>query len=179
MIATLAIATAGAGVLLLSGSAATAGPANDFRIVPSQRIGPYKNYLEGRYKPAVAAFGRPSSSGSPRGSNLCTMRWRSLGLDMDFSTTRPGCAQSGLAGWYGATIHTRSWLVGRGIRTGDTVSSMRRLYPKAVFSDNPPNEPTWTLASVDREELGRLATLTATTWNGRITAIHLYYPGVY
>jgi hypothetical protein len=167
------------GSLLSPALSAATTSANDHRVVLNQRIGPYTNYLQGRYKTAVAVFGRPSSSGSSLGSNLCTVRWRSLGLDMRFITTRASCARSGLAGWYGATIHVRQWLVGRGIRIGDTISSMRRLYPRATFSDTPPSEPTWTLASVDREELGPLATLTATVWNGRITSIQLHYPGIY
>jgi hypothetical protein len=167
-------------VSLLLCTGASAASANDRRVVLNERIGSYRNYLQGGYAGAVKAFGRPASSGSFPQSNLCTLRWLRLGLDMDFITLRLGkCATAGLAGWYRAKIRSREWLVGRGIRVGDTVRSMRRLYPRATFDGRPPGQPTWTLVSIDGEELGRLPVLTAVVWDGRITEIHLPYPGVY
>lgn len=164
---------------VLCATAAGAAP-NDYRVVLYERIGPYKDYLKGRYPAAVRAFGEPASSGFAYQSNYCTVRWRKLGLELDFITLGvETCVRKRLTGWYGARLYSRRWLVGRGIRVGDTVAAMRRLYPKATFVDKPPWEPTWTLATVDGDELGKLRTLTARTWNGRITSIELGYPGVF
>jgi hypothetical protein len=146
-------------------------PANDFHVVLNRRIGPYQDYLHGKYAQSVQAFGRPSSRGTTYQSNICTVRWGALGLDMDFVVDLTPCKDIAQAGWYGATFYVRRWTADRGLRVGDTVTRMRKLYPHAKLKDAPPTPPTWTLATVDRAELGKLPILSATTWGGRVTSI--------
>jgi len=159
---------------------------NDFVIVPTDpvtgkrlpavvRIGPFHYFgSPGGYRGAVKAFGLPSSKGtdSPE-SNLCTVRWRSLGLDIGFASAVPGCAARNLArsAWYGMTIHSARWRTDRGLRVGDGESRMRRLYPRAIFHDKPPAAPYWSLVRENQEEFGNVDILQAQVWQGRVAAI--------
>jgi hypothetical protein len=118
------------------------------------------------YTRAVRAFGRPSSRGT--NSNLCTVRWRRLGIDVDFATRKSRGA------WYGSRVYTRAWHTERGLRVGDRESRIRQLYPKAKFRDRPPNPPFWSLL---RERhpypIGLIDTLTAEVWGGYVVAIRI------
>src|SRR5687768_9025853 len=68
-------------------AASSAGSANDFTLVVRERVGPYRYWRtlrEGEaYARAVAAFGIHASVGkdAPQ-SNLCTVRWETIGLDI-------------------------------------------------------------------------------------------------
>jgi hypothetical protein len=147
----------------------------DYHVVLNARIGPYRDYLHGKYGRAVSVFGKPSSRGALRDSNFCTVRWRRLGLDMDFVGSLAPCTPAHLRaeGWYGATFHSRRWIVHRGLRVGDSVARMRRLYPKAKFSDAPPEDPRWDLVRVPYES-GTLPLISATSWEGKVTSISIY-----
>lgn len=147
-----------------------------------RRIGTYRYAssvgMKG-YTRAVAAFGRPSSRGTdnPLESNLCTVRWRRLGVDVVFVTSAPRpCPRTrkGRGAWYGSRVYTRAWHTERGLRVGDRESRIRRLYPDAKFRDRPPNPPFWSLL---RERhpypIGLIDTLTAEVWGGYVVAIRI------
>ena len=178
-----------AAVMLVGASAAataTSTPKNDFKVVLWKRIGPYAYLKNGRhgasgtYREAVTAFGRPSARGSPYESNICTVRWNRLGMDLGFVPSSSPCKDRNLrrTGWYEASLHDSRWSTGRGLRVGDGVARVRALYPKARFYNSPPEPPTWTLATVPHEG-GPLAVLRVIVWGGRVTSIELNYPGVF
>lgn len=125
------------------------------------------------YIAAVKAFGPPSSRGSENQSNVCIARWQRLALEIHFSgwPTNP-CATKRLrkSGWWEARVYSRRWQTDRGLRVGDSEQRLRRLYPKARFSDKPPIQPSWVLARV-REDEFVWDLLVAEVWDGRVTAI--------
>jgi hypothetical protein len=160
-----------------------AGP-TDFTIVVTGpeaglRIGRFRHGAPApAYPRAVAAFGTPSSRGTddPVESNLCTVRWRGLGLDMGFATSAPKpclAGKLGRSGWFGASVYTRRWRTERGLRVGDSVAKLRRLYPRATFKDVPPQAPYWVLESRTQAGRGPVPYLVAETWGGTVLAIRI------
>jgi hypothetical protein len=156
----------------------------DFTIVAigkdqERRIGSFhylRDFGRGRsWSAAVRAFGRPTSRGSdvPGRSNICTVRWRHLGLDIGFASRPGACKEWNLrrAAWYGATVHSRTWRTAEGLRIGDSVARLKRLYPRAKFHDRPPAEPFWSLLREQGPpELGILNVLTAVVWDGHVVS---------
>jgi hypothetical protein len=149
---------------------------------PSQRrLASYRYYHLGSapvtsYEDAVGTFGKPSSRSTDdvKRSNLCTVRWSRLGLEMGFANAPPGtCRLSRLrtSAWYGATVYSRRWQTERGLRVGDSVARLRDLYPNARFSENaPPKPPSWGLVWEGEDEIAGYS-LSANVWDGRVVAI--------
>jgi hypothetical protein len=132
-----------------------------------RRIGPYR-YAHSRqdYARAARVFGKHSSWGLK--SNLCVVRWRRLGLDLEFrvdgSCTPPQLR--GLGGWCGAKMYTPRWRTKEGLRVGDPEARLHRLYRRATFFDAPPNPPRWFLTA-DRA-------LSAEVWGGTVVALRFW-----
>jgi len=157
---------------------------DEFEIVVSgpdagRRIGLYHYGASGSYASAVRVFGDPSSRGTdnPIESNLCTVRWRRLGLDVGFATSAPRpcrLTRRGQGAWYGAIVYTRRWLTEKGLRVGDSEARLRRLYPRARFHDVPPRPPFWSLVRQRRPDpIGITDVLTAEVWGGVVVAIRV------
>jgi hypothetical protein len=142
-----------------------------------RRVGPYyyqRDIESGKsYTVAVETFGPPSSQGHYYQSNLCIVRWTRLGLEISFtgSVSNP-CASKSLrkSGWWETHMYSRRWQTDRGLRVGDSEKRLRRLYPKARFSDKPPNQPSWILVR-ERQDEFVWDLLVAEVWDGRVTAI--------
>jgi hypothetical protein len=153
--AVLASSAAGCGESGAKDRATRPSALDEFEIVVTgpdsgRRIGLYHYGSAGRYRAAVRAFGEPSSRGTdnPVQSNLCTVRWRRLGLDIGFATSAPRpCrpTRRGQGAWYGSIVYTRQWHTEHGLRVGDRVARIRQLYPRAKFHDVPPRAPFWSL----------------------------------
>lgn len=163
-------------------AAAAAGAANDFAIVAGgprdeRRIASYYYGRDPSYAAAARAFGRPASRG-PDGDahpDICTVRWTKLGLEARFSSTASDpCSPAGVAAgsWAGATIYAGPWRTSAGLRLGDGVAKLRRLYPKARYVDKPPAPPAWWLV-FQRGEVGITVYLQAYVWAGRVMAFDL------
>lgn len=169
-------------VLALAGLLAPAGlTAGDFLIVADgprdqRRIGAYAFGRDPTYAAAVRAFGRPASRGAKvPGSDRCAVRWTKLGLEAEFaSTAAEPCTSASLAraSWDGATIYAGLWRTSAGLRLGDHVAKLRRLYPRARYRDRPPAQPAWLLL-FQRGEVGLTVYLEAHVWAGRVTAFEL------
>jgi hypothetical protein len=131
-----------------------------------RRIGPYRPARSRQdYARAVRVFGKPLSWGL--GSNLCVVRWRRLGLDLEFRVDR-SCTPPqlrGLGSWCAAKMHTRRWRTKEGLRVGDPEARLHSLYRRATFLDAPPDPPRWYL-SADRR-------LSAEVWGGIVVALRL------
>lgn len=145
-----------------------------------RRLGSYRYYHldagpDTSYEDAVETFGKPSSRGTddPE-SNLCSVRWRNLGLEMGYANAPPepcALAKFRTGAWYGATIYSRRWRTERGLRVGDSVTRLKQLYPEARFRENaPPNPPDWGLVWEGKDETAGYA-LSADVWDGRVVAI--------
>ena len=143
-----------------------------------QRIGPYsvtsaRDAGQG-YVAAVGAFGQPSSR-RPHGtgeSRLCDLRWAGLGLEMTFESSAPDpCAGASLATsvWSGATAYGARWRTDKGLRVGDSVARLHRLYPAALSRAQ---SHAWALVFV-RGEVGVTVYLQAVIRAGRVTSLDL------
>jgi hypothetical protein len=163
---------------LASAGSAAAVPSNDFLIVLGKRIGPYRlvdtsGGFPPSYPAAVEAFGSPSAKGTDApGSNLCTVRWRKLGLDMGFASQPGACKPATLrrSAWFGATLTDRRWRTLRGLRVGDTAATLKSKYPNATFHDDPPRPPEYWLATYDFDG-NDVPWLIAVIQGGTVTAI--------
>lgn len=177
-------------VLLLAVVAATsvavAVAGNTFVVVAGgprieRRIGSFHFLRDlGRYPAAVREFGRPSSrtAGTGRRDNLCVVRWARLGLRMEFAATPAGpCSDSALgrSAWAGATLDAGPWRTDRGLRLGDSLDRLRRVYPQASYRTGP--APAWLLLFV-RGEVGTTVLLQAKVGGGRVTSLELPPPNV-
>jgi len=141
------------------------GPRSDWR------IGSFYFLRDaGRYPDAEAAFGSPTSRA--RKSALCAVRWARLGLEIDFaSAENDPCAVQALdnATWSGARIAAGTWRTDRGLRLGDSLQTLRRLYPDATYQSRPAR---WVLVSV-RGEVGTTVFLQGQARDGRVVALEL------
>jgi hypothetical protein len=172
----LLVGVAVAAVMAPAGATHTATVRNDFRIVLGKRIGPYR-YLEAldhgkSYHAAIAAFGPVTTRGQD--ANLCTVRWRAAGLEMDFASGPKPCSAGPLkrSAWYGATAYTQQWVTARGLKVGDSERRLHALYPHARFRDRPPEAPTWSLVRHRVDEFN-FELLSATAWGGKVRSITL------
>ena len=139
--------------------ASLAGASSGYTIVAgpdrnAERIGAYRFGSDPTYAAAVKAFGRPTSV-----TATCVARWSKLGLELRFG---PACA-----GWIGATVSSGPWRTAAGLRVGDTLARLRRLYPAARYVT-----PAWLLV-YRRGEVGLTVYLQAFVRAGRVTALDL------
>lgn len=161
-------------------AASSAGSANDFTLVVRERVGPYRYWRtlqEGEaYARAVAAFGIHTSVGkdAPQ-SNLCTVRWETIGLDIAFAGAVRYCSAASLrqAAWYGMRLWGHRWRTARNLRIGDRVARIRALYPRARYVSDPPRAGEWWLISQDQKEFGTKPLLVAEVGAGRVIAIRV------
>lgn len=163
-------------------------PMNDFLVVAhgpeaKRRIGQYHYLRAGGNYPnayinAVKSFGNPSGRGADNPqSSICTVRWRQIGLDMEFTTAKgKPCARTKLRRslWFASTMYVRRWRTDLGLRVGDSTKRMRQLYPRARFRDIPPRPPYWSLI---RERfpypIGEIDALKAEAWGGHVVALSI------
>ena len=153
---------------------------NHFTLALREHAGPYRFWktLEAghAYRKAVAAFGMPTAVGRDRpDSNLCTVRWERIGVDVGFAGASGGCAARNLhrAAWYGMRLWGPRWITARGLQVGDPVSRIRRLYPRATYASRPPRPGEWWLITERQGELGRKPLLVAEVGAGRVVAIRV------
>jgi hypothetical protein len=166
------------GLLGLFATLASGRTTNDFTLELRERIGPYRYWrtLEtgGAYRLAVASFGGPTrvDRDSPQ-SNLCIARWSSLGLSIGFAGARGGCTARNLrtAAWYGMRLWDPRWMTARGLRVGDRVEDLTRLYPRARPAPRARNE--WWLVVEHQKEFGTKPLLVAEFRRGRVVAIRV------
>jgi hypothetical protein len=125
---------AGAGVVV---PCAVAGGSSAIRVgVDSQTIGPWRTGTTPTFAAAVAAFGRETTC--TRLETLpafATAEWRQLGLRMVFGSYGPGgarpCRARRAVFLDNARAYGKQWQTSRGLKVGDPVAKLHRLYPKA------------------------------------------------
>ena len=155
-------------------------PGNDFIFALREHAGPYRYWrtLEDgdAYRKAVKAFGTPTGVGKGRpDSNLCTVRWERIGVDVGFAGTPGSCAARNLrrAVWYGMRLSGPRWMTARRLQVGDPVRRIERLYPGATYVSRPPQSAEWWLITEKQAELGRKPLLVAEVGAGRVVAIRV------
>ena len=179
-----------AAVVLTTASADAAHPAlvvhaNASRIV----VGTYvifgksatASFVSPTYRGAIQSFGTPDSCrlGAPGAhglSNFSTAMWSSLGMRMVFASyggsAHGGDACSEPASFFldNVRITGTGWQTGLGLRIGDPVSKLKRLYPGAL----PHNGAWWIVIKENHVGSDSLyPVFEATTEGGSVTAFVL------
>ncbi len=140
------------GMSLVLGATATASPAtkttplaNPVLVVEANNAGvqnlggfhPLRNPTVGA---AVKAFSRPSSRRPRYGGSGCEVSWRKIGLKMTFAYYGGGGGRTAACGANRGVAKSaliqgsaaERWQTSRGIRIGDSLEQLERLYPNAV-----------------------------------------------
>ena len=90
-----------------------------------------------RLSEAIKAFGTPSCKVTGRGRVVAT--WADRGIRVDGVLNRPlprgktGCSAPGLVFVSEIRLTDGRWMTSLGLRVGDTVTKLRRLYPRSPF----------------------------------------------
>lgn len=125
-----AVLLALANCLLVVPSAAGT-PAQSFLIVRDVSIGGFPR--DGTVERAEGVFGQPTGW-RDRVYDRCTLLWSNLGLTMQTTYSQGALDPCGPAARHVSTTATdRRWRTSAGLRIGDPVAKLRRLYPKAQF----------------------------------------------
>ena len=173
-----------AAVLLVVPTAASGVPRNDYLLVLDRRAGPYR-YLEsfergrpGAYVSALAAFGKPTRARAS--ANFCRVTWAASEITIRFASRPRPCVRSNLraAAWYGMSLHGRRWHNRKGVRVGDRVAEVRRLYPNARF-ERPLGKPWLVLARRRVDEFDFIRLAVAVSRDRRVASIEIPATYVY
>lgn len=131
---------------------------------------------------AIRALGVPSSCGRVPGfRSFASVTWRELRLRMVFGTYGPvpprgPCAAAGRIVLDSAFATGRRWRTGRGLRVGDSVAKLRRLYPhahrKRFLRGIRPVDGWWLVVRLSRvPDRHFVPTLLATARGGHVTGL--------
>jgi hypothetical protein len=94
-------------------------------------IGDFRPARNPRLGAAIRAFGEPS--GTSGGGEICRVRWADLGLRIVFQNFGgvDSCEPSGGRAQKAVVAGDRRWRTKRGLRIGNGVDRLERLYPRA------------------------------------------------
>ena len=161
-----------AGASLLAVGAALAAPS--YVIQADVNIGGFKVKRDGTLGGATGVLGRPTSKRLK--GHVCHVGWRSFGVRMTFYNLggQPACSDS--TGYFGsATVTGRLWRTSVGLRVGDGVTRLRRLYPSAAYPAGSGFPSGWWLVPRFTQATGRYPGLLARVQRGRVSALEVYY----
>ncbi len=180
----IAVLTAVLAAAVLTGGA-VAQDRDDYLLVMDSRAGPYR-YLDSvtrdcctAYADAVKAFGKPTHV--RRDANLCLVTWRQRGLKVAFAGRGCTAQALGSSAWYGLRLFGRRWHNVKGIRIGQRLSGVRRIYPRAVWQPRggPQRQPWLVLQRRVVNELRFVALAAQFNRFGRVAVIHVPAAYVY
>jgi hypothetical protein len=131
-----------AGLVILAWTGTAQAARNDFVLILDHRAGPYQyfhSFDKGgprAYADALDKFGTPSSFRTD--GNLCHVTWRNAGITIGFASALKPCSTGQLfhSLWYGMSLWGSQWHNQVGLRVGQSISQVRRLYPKAHLDSN-------------------------------------------
>lgn len=115
--------------ILLAWLAAAVAAAPSVVIQGDHKIGPFAVQRDGTLGGLISAFGDPSSI--RRKGFVCYTRWRPLGLNVTFYNLggQNPCARR--TGHFSQAVLTGTqWRTSLGLRVGDSLERMRRLFPR-------------------------------------------------
>jgi hypothetical protein len=94
-------------------------------------IGDFRPAGNPRLGAAIRAFGRPSSRRG--GGEICRVRWAALGVRITFQNFggADSCEPSGGRAQKAVVGGDSRWRTAKGLRVGNRVARLRRLYPRA------------------------------------------------
>ena len=161
---------------------AVAGGSSVIRIgVDSQTIGPWRTGTTPTFAAAVAAFGRETTCTRLKAlPAFAAVEWRQLGLRMVFGSYGPGgarpCRARRAVFLDNAGAHGKQWQTSLGLRVGDSVAKLRRLYPQARLRTYTrgvaPVRGWWLVVRTSHlPDFHQLPALLAKTHAGRVTEL--------
>jgi hypothetical protein len=170
-------------VLAVVGSSVSivrAGDTSTIRIgINSETIGAWRVQANPSLAGAIAAFGAPSRcrkvSGLP---SFASVEWKKLGLRAAFGSYGTGglrpCQATRVVQLDSARASSTEWQTGRGLRVGDSIAKLHRLYPHAMLRTYPrgvaPVRGWWLVVRTNRvPDLHSVPALLATAQAGRVT----------
>ena len=162
-----------------------AGAAVETRVirvgVESEAIGPWHVDANPSLAAAIRAFGSPSSCETVKGlPGFASVEWRQLGLLGVFGSYGiPGgraCQLRRAVVLDNARASGQAWRTGKGLRVGDSVAKLHRLYPNASLRgyrrDIPPIRGWWLVVRTGFvPERFQFPALLATARGGRVTGL--------
>jgi hypothetical protein len=172
-------------VLAVAGATApcaVAGGSSVIRVgVDSETIGPWRTGTSPTFAAAVAAFGRETTCTRLEAlPGFAAAEWRQLGLRMVFGSYGPGAARPCRARRAvfldNARAYGKQWQTGLGLRIGDSVAKLHRLYPRARLRTYRrgvgPVRGWWLVMRTSHlPDFHRIPTLLAKTHAGRVTEL--------
>jgi hypothetical protein len=161
---------------------AAAGGSTVIRIgVDSQSIGRWQTGTTPTFAAAVAAFGRETTCKRLRAlPGFAAAEWRQLGLRMVFGSYGSGgarpCRARRAVFLDNARAYGKQWQTSRGLRVGDPVAKLHRLYPKALLRNYrggvPPVRGWWLVVRTSRvPDVHQVPALLAKTQAGHVTEL--------
>jgi hypothetical protein len=123
-------------------------------------------------------FGEPSGYRT-LGPYTCVMTWRKIGLTVEFLSVDEHPCTNGTVNE--VTVNQRaSWRTDRGLRVGDLVTRLRKLYPRAALHGSKSEYLGWwliTRPACEEENEGPHPGLLAHVSKQRVASIVLLPPG--
>jgi hypothetical protein len=158
--------------VLAATMATTAAAAPSFVLRGDRDLGGFLLSRDGTLKAAIDAYGTPTSRQAD--NNECSVSWNAYGIKAQFffyySAGNP-CAPRACHGE--STFSGSKWKTAKGLRIGDAVQRLRKLYPHARKDVG----ESWALLT--RPFAGvRAPTLLATSNNGRVVAFVVHSRGL-
>ena len=142
-------------------------------VVQGDRVVGGLRIARGTLAQARQRFGAPSTVRSRASGVECNASWNRIGLKLAFLDFSGRACQDGVL--VTATITSRSaWRTGLGLRVGDPVVRIRRLFPRATLHPaSPPWTGYWLVTRRTCAEVGAVPYpgLLARVRGGRVTAL--------
>lgn len=149
--------------------------------VDSQTIGRWQTGTTPTFAAAVAALGRETTCKRLKAlPAFATAEWRSLGLRMLFGSYGAGgarpCRARRAVFFDNAQAYGKQWQTGHGLKVGDSVAKLHRLYPQARLRTYTrgvaPMRGWWLVVRTSHlPDLHLLPVLLAKTRAGRVTEL--------
>jgi hypothetical protein len=149
-----------------------------YLLILDHRAGPFA-YLHSfdkggpeAYTSALAAFGTPSTFKTD--GNLCHVTWQNAGITVGFASALRPCSTGQLfhSSWYGMSLWGPRWHNRLGLRVGQTIARVRRLYPTARF-DTDLNSQRLVLLRKRVDEFNFIHLAVIVDRGGRVTSIEV------
>ena len=142
------------------------------------RIGGYAVKSDGMLRGVIDEYGPPTSKRRRWGRVGCLVGWRGAGLSILFYNLGGGDACRPDDGRFRTAAMTgRLWVTAKGLRVGDSVARLRRLYPGATYHASGHYPRSWWLVTRYSRigDNGYYPGLRAIVRNGRVGSFVIEY----